>query len=89
MWFLVAERFTEELHTLLLRANELGPYVLVGHSLGGLPVRVFAHQYPADVVGVVLVDSMSPISAKAPDSGSTEQSDAPAFAECTVIGWKP
>src|SRR4051812_26628883 len=53
-----AERFAQELHTLLLRADEPGPYVLVGHSLGGLTVRIFAHEYPADVLGVVLVDSM-------------------------------
>ena len=37
-----------------------GPYVLVGHSTGGLTVRVFAHEYPAEVAGVVLIDSMSP-----------------------------
>lgn len=47
----------EELHTLLVNANIEGPYVLVGHSLGGMLVRVFAHNYPAEVVGLVLVDS--------------------------------
>src|SRR6266540_3954300 len=36
-----AEQFAKELHTLLLHADIPGPYVLVGHSLGGLPVRVF------------------------------------------------
>ncbi|MBK8137267.1 MAG: alpha/beta hydrolase [Chloroflexi bacterium] len=55
-----AEQFATELHTLLERAHITGPYVLVGHSLGGLPVRVFADKYPAGVSGVVLVDSMSP-----------------------------
>jgi pimeloyl-ACP methyl ester carboxylesterase len=76
-----AERFAAELHTLLLRADERGPYVLVGHSLGGLPVRVFAHQYSTDVVGVVLIDSMSPSSAKQSAPDSTEQSDAPSVVE--------
>ena len=47
----------EELHTLLVNANVHGPYVLVGHSLGGLLVRVYAHNYPAEVVGMVLVDT--------------------------------
>ena len=47
----------EELHTLLLNANIQGPYVLVGHSLGGLIVRVYTHNYPDEVVGMVLVDS--------------------------------
>jgi len=36
-----AEQFAYELHTLLERANVDGPYVLVGHSLGGLTVRIF------------------------------------------------
>ena len=55
-----AEQFAKELHTLLKNANIAGPYVLVGHSLGGLPVRVYAHKYPTEVSGVVLIDSMSP-----------------------------
>jgi pimeloyl-ACP methyl ester carboxylesterase len=48
----------DELHTLLVNANVQGPYVLVGHSLGGMLVRVYAHTYPDEVVGMVLVDSM-------------------------------
>ena len=55
-----AVQFAKELHILLERANIAGPYVLAGHSLGGLPVRVFAHEYPTQVAGVVLIDSMSP-----------------------------
>ena len=55
-----AEQFAKELHTLLERANIAGPYVMAGHSLGGLPVRVFTHNYPTEVAGVVLIDSMSP-----------------------------
>ncbi|MBK9121904.1 MAG: alpha/beta hydrolase [Chloroflexi bacterium] len=55
-----AEQIAAELHTLLERAGVAGPYVMVGHSLGGLPVRVFVHTYPADVAGVVLIESMSP-----------------------------
>lgn len=55
-----AEQIAKELHTLLERANIPGPYVMVGHSLGGLPVRVFVHNYPTEVAGVVLIDSMSP-----------------------------
>ena len=33
---------------------------MAGHSLGGLPVRVFTHNYPTEVAGVVLINSMSP-----------------------------
>ncbi|HEY0604391.1 MAG TPA: alpha/beta hydrolase [Herpetosiphonaceae bacterium] len=47
----------DELHTLLANAGIAGPYVLVGHSLGGVVVRQYAHTYPADVAGIVLVDS--------------------------------
>jgi pimeloyl-ACP methyl ester carboxylesterase len=46
-----------DLHTLLERGNVPGPYVLAGHSFGGLYVQSFAAQYPADVAGLVLVDS--------------------------------
>jgi pimeloyl-ACP methyl ester carboxylesterase len=68
-----AERFAQELHTLLSGAGVAGPYVLVGHSLGGATVRVFAHEYATDVAGVVLIDSMGPGAEKArtePDSHS-------------------
>jgi len=56
----VASQFAKELHALLHNANIPGPYILVGHSLGGLPVRVFTHDYPSEVAGVVLIDSMHP-----------------------------
>ena len=46
-----------DLHALLERAQVPGPYVLAGHSFGGLYVRTFAAQYPEEVAGLVLVDS--------------------------------
>jgi pimeloyl-ACP methyl ester carboxylesterase len=46
----------ERLHTLLSRANISPPYIMVGHSLGGEYVRAYAHRYPSDVAGIVLVD---------------------------------
>lgn len=52
-----SQRFVEELRTLLDKAGEEGPYLLVGHSLGAHTVRLFAHQYPESVVGVILVDA--------------------------------
>jgi pimeloyl-ACP methyl ester carboxylesterase len=48
------------LHTLLEQAAIAGPYVLVGHSIGGMYVRVYAAQYPNEVAGLVLVDSSHP-----------------------------
>lgn len=50
----------EELHTLLHNAGITGPFVLVGHSLGAMDVRMFASQYRSEVVGMVLVDSSHP-----------------------------
>lgn len=55
-----AEQHAKELHTLLQNAQVPGPYVMVGHSIGGLDVRVFVHDYSSEVVGVVLVDSTNP-----------------------------
>jgi pimeloyl-ACP methyl ester carboxylesterase len=46
-----------ELRALLHEAGIAGPYLLVGASLGGLNARVFAHQYPQEVAGLVLVDA--------------------------------
>jgi pimeloyl-ACP methyl ester carboxylesterase len=48
-----------DLHALLTAAGEPGPYVLVGHSYGGLIVRLYASTYPKDVSGLVLVDALS------------------------------
>jgi pimeloyl-ACP methyl ester carboxylesterase len=50
----------EDLHTLLERAHVPGPYVLAGHSFGGLYVQSFAAQFPDQVAGMVLLDSTAP-----------------------------
>lgn len=47
-----------DLRAVLDAAGVRGPYVLVGHSFGGLFARRFAADYPADVAGVVLVDAV-------------------------------
>lgn len=49
-----------DLHTLLARAGEHGPYVLAGHSSGGTLAMTYAARYPAQVAGMVLLDSSSP-----------------------------
>jgi pimeloyl-ACP methyl ester carboxylesterase len=49
-----------EVLTALRQSKERGPYVLVGHSLGGLVMRVFAARYPEATAGMVLVDATSP-----------------------------
>ena len=55
-----------DLHTLLHRGHVPGPYVLAGHSFGGLYVMSFAARYPKEVAGMVLVDSTAPTSTPAP-----------------------
>ena len=50
----------EELHALLKKAQVPPPFVLVGHSMGGLNVRMYVSLYPSDVVGMVLVDACHP-----------------------------
>lgn len=54
---LTAAQMAENLRQALETAGERGPYVLVGHSIGGVYARVFARKYPEDVAGLVLVDS--------------------------------
>jgi pimeloyl-ACP methyl ester carboxylesterase len=61
-----------DLHTLLKRAGEAGPYVIVGHSSGGAYARVFADRYPDRVAGMVLLDSQ-------PADPFTALPDYPAF----------
>jgi pimeloyl-ACP methyl ester carboxylesterase len=54
-----AQQGVADLHALLTAAKEPGPYVLVGHSWGGLIARLFASAYPDEVSGLVLVDPAS------------------------------
>jgi len=51
------EETMDDLHHLLDAAHVAGPYVLVGHSIGGMYVRAYQRRYPRDVVGLVLVDA--------------------------------
>jgi pimeloyl-ACP methyl ester carboxylesterase len=59
-----------DLHTLLQRGNVPGPYVLAGHSFGGLYALTFAARYPDEVAGLVLVDSTAPARPANPDATS-------------------
>lgn len=73
-----ATQVATDLHTLLQRAHVPGPYVLAGHSFGGLYVLTHAERYPADVAGMVLIDATNPATqavsanARAYDPGSND-----------------
>ena len=54
-----ATNVVRDLHMLLRAAGVPGPYVLVGHSFGGLLVRLYAATYPDEVSGLVLVDALA------------------------------
>jgi pimeloyl-ACP methyl ester carboxylesterase len=51
---------SEELHLLLMNAGEKPPYIFVGHSMGSFDALMYAHRYPGEVAGVVLVDGAHP-----------------------------
>lgn len=69
-----------DLHTLLKEANIESPYILVGHSLGGMYMLLYTHRFPAEVYGLVLVDSSHPdsfelnLAAMPPESPSDSES---------------
>jgi pimeloyl-ACP methyl ester carboxylesterase len=52
-----AGQVVSDLHALLSQAGESGPFVTVGHSLGGKHMRLYAARYPSEVAGMVLVDA--------------------------------
>jgi pimeloyl-ACP methyl ester carboxylesterase len=55
-----AGRIADELHRLLRAGAIAGPYVLVGHSYGGLVMRLFASRHPNEVAGLVLIEPAIP-----------------------------
>jgi pimeloyl-ACP methyl ester carboxylesterase len=65
-----ATQIATDLHTLLQRGNVPGPYVLAGHSFGGLYALTFAARYPDEIAAMVLVDSTAPASAAKPRTTS-------------------
>lgn len=55
---ITSQQIVRDLHLLLEKAGIAPPFVLVGHSFGGVIVRLYASLYPKEVVGIVLVDSV-------------------------------
>lgn len=55
-----AQHIARQLATLLRQAGIAGPYVVVGHSMGGLFIREYAGLYPGQVAGMVAIDPVAP-----------------------------
>ena len=55
-----------DLEKLLAAAGETGPFILVGHSMAGLHVHLFAGRNPGMIAGLVLVDAVTPAAAAEP-----------------------
>ncbi|MEY2929840.1 MAG: hypothetical protein RL033_589 [Pseudomonadota bacterium] len=70
-----ALHIAQELRSLLANAGEVPPFVLVGHSFGGLVTRMYAAAFPHEVAGMVIVDGGQPDirSARFPAEGSQGQ----------------
>lgn len=88
-----AKLSTADLHAALKGAGEAGPFVLVGHSLGGPYIDDYVHSYPADVAGIVFVDASHPDQMKAFEALGLNKLAAKAsqservMADLTWIGW--
>lgn len=73
-----------DLHALLKAAGVAPPYILVGHSFGGISMRLFASTYPAEVAGIVLVDP-TPTGFVEGECGIVD----PSLCETLRQGWDP
>ncbi|HWJ44727.1 MAG TPA: alpha/beta hydrolase [Gaiellaceae bacterium] len=60
-------RLASDLHGLLRAAHIPGPYVLAGHSVGGVYALLYTARYPDDVAGLALIDSSTPYQFDLPD----------------------
>ena len=74
----------EHLRNILENRGIKPPYLLVGHSLGGLNVQYFAKKYPQEVAGVVLVDTSHPKDFE--DTSLVPKSQLKAFAHLDICG---
>src|SRR5215210_1905822 len=86
-----ARQITSELHTLLSKAGIEGPYVLVGHSLGGMYMQTYAARYPDEVAGVALVDSSTELDQfsqrpKARDSNEPQKQRSAVVSQLVRLG---
>lgn len=86
-----AARFASDLDATLHAAGEAGPYVMVGHSIGGMLILNFARLYPDDVAGVVLLEPTHPAQfAEGSEQRHDHQKALPIFRAgptLAILGW--
>ena len=80
----------DDLHAALQTPDFPGPYILVGHSLGGMNMRLYASRYPDQVVGMVLVDPANPhqdkrFAAVSPTVAAVTQGEITASRRCAAL----
>jgi len=85
---LYPEQVAEMLHALLEKGGERPPYLMVGHSFGGVYVRVYTAKYPDEVVGMVLVDSSheNQVQQTPPELAGSPQSKQVEDAQALFVG---
>jgi pimeloyl-ACP methyl ester carboxylesterase len=69
------DQAADDLHRMLTAAGESGPYVLVAHSYGGLVATLFARTWPAEVAGLVMVDTVTPLMREVASSAAVAKWD--------------
>lgn len=88
-----AELTAQDLHTLLTKANIAPPYILVGHSFGGLLIRRYAFDFPDEVSGLIFVDSLQEdwwdeALALLPSDSSSDTTRLASFRDYLTKGWR-
>jgi pimeloyl-ACP methyl ester carboxylesterase len=88
-----AELSAADLHTLLTKAAIAPPYVLVGHSFGGLLIRRYTFDYPEEVDGLIFVDSLhenwwEEALKLLPPAGPNDSSRLASFRSYLTEGWR-
>lgn len=86
-----AKRFATDLHTALIGVGEAGPYVMAGHSMGGMLALNFAQMYPNEISGMVLLEPTHPAQfAPGSEQWHDHQQALPIFRAgpyLAVLGW--